>query len=266
MNTITHVRAKLSCHHTIEVPEGQPEGATVSCEKCPLDKDGNVRTRRIKRLLGVCPLPEGITDIGRNIVAAADNQPSAETLDKAAAAVCAIEDAAEDPELVAQLAASIAAAEAAKPQASNDRAERLDLAKAEHKALKNWQANGRQGEAPATPNLDAMNADYAAGVKPSKRAKSSTPRIAPVRKPGHRFFRRGNPFTDRENKLSNIAWQCTKGLGDDGGRLNTVQLTQLLTDAGITDPYNTEWSLTLPNGVLVEARVLSASEVQGDQS
>jgi hypothetical protein len=239
MNTITHVRAKLSCHHTVEVPEGQPEGATVGCEKCPTGKDGEVRTRRIKRLLGACPPPEVIETVG-NI---SDGQVAIATVPT------------EDAELVAQLEASIAMVEAARP--AEGRMERLELAKAEHEAIKAWNAAGRKGSKPVTPNLDAMNADYAAGVKPSKRAKSSNPQVTPVRKAGHRFFRRGNPFTDRENKLSNIAWQATKGLGENGGRLDTVQLTQLLADNGITDPYNTEWALTLANGVTIEARILT---------
>lgn len=44
------------------------------------------------------------------------------------------------------------------PAAAEDRATRLNLAKAEGKALKAWTADGEQGTRPATPNLDAINA------------------------------------------------------------------------------------------------------------
>jgi ParB family chromosome partitioning protein len=43
------------------------------------------------------------------------------------------------------------------PKASDDRAERLNLAKAETKALKAWTAGGETGPRPHTPNLDVIN-------------------------------------------------------------------------------------------------------------
>ena len=70
----------------------------------------------------------------------------------------------------------------AAPQASDDRMERLTLAKAEHQALQAWVAGGKDGERPATPNLDAMNDDYAAGTRSTRKAgKGAGRQVAPRR-------------------------------------------------------------------------------------
>lgn len=52
--------------------------------------------------------------------------------------------------------------------ASPDKVERVRLAKAEHKLLQAWVTDGERPPRPATPNLDAVNADHAArGAKKS---------------------------------------------------------------------------------------------------
>ncbi len=162
---IEHTWAVLSCNHRIAVPVGQPAGAQVSCEKCPKGKDDEFRVRRIKRLLDKpCPPPEMATPAEPQI-----NRPGESVTHVTR------KPPAEDPELIAQLEASIAAVTA---QASDDRAERYQLAKVEHTALKAWETNGRKGDRPTSANLDAMNDDYAAGTKPGKSSKGRTKRAA----------------------------------------------------------------------------------------
>lgn len=52
--------------------------------------------------------------------------------------------------------------EPATVEAESDPVLRLQAAKAEYKALKEWAASGATPPRPATPNLDALNADHAA--------------------------------------------------------------------------------------------------------
>lgn len=58
---------------------------------------------------------------------------------------------------------------AAAPALLPDGPERTAAAKAEHKLLQAWIKDGEQPPRPATPNLDAMNADYAAGKTAAER-------------------------------------------------------------------------------------------------
>lgn len=66
--------------------------------------------------------------------------------------------------------------------AAAERIRQLEVAKAEHNALREWRRNGEQGDRPATPMLDEMNERYiAAGCAPGssgskRRRSSSTPR------------------------------------------------------------------------------------------
>lgn len=53
--------------------------------------------------------------------------------------------------------------------ADPDPRQRAELAKAEWKALQAWAKAGEQPPRPATPNLDALNAEYAAGVTAEQR-------------------------------------------------------------------------------------------------
>lgn len=67
------------------------------------------------------------------------------------------------------------------PAYSTDPAELVQLAKAEHAALKAWAKDGSKPPAPATPNLDELNRQHAAGVTAKDRRKatkatSATPR------------------------------------------------------------------------------------------
>lgn len=58
--------------------------------------------------------------------------------------------------------------EAAAQAAAANRAERLALAKTEHATLQAWIKDGEKPPRPATPNLDAMNAEHAAGGPKAK--------------------------------------------------------------------------------------------------
>lgn len=63
--------------------------------------------------------------------------------------------------------AAVRAAETPEPVAAEDRVARLAQAKVEKKALDSFVKNGKKGERPATPNLDAL-------AEPSSKAKGST--------------------------------------------------------------------------------------------
>lgn len=77
--------------------------------------------------------------------------------------------------------ATVSARPAAKPvleqieqaaqAAATNRAERLALAKAEHATLQAWIKDGEKPPRPATPNLDAVNAEHAAGGQKPKAPK-----------------------------------------------------------------------------------------------
>jgi len=59
------------------------------------------------------------------------------------------------------------------PELLPDGPERVAAAKAEHKVLQAWIKDGEQPPKPATPNLDAMNADYAAGKTAADRRREA---------------------------------------------------------------------------------------------
>jgi hypothetical protein len=59
------------------------------------------------------------------------------------------------------------------PELLPDGPERVAAAKAEHKLLQAWIKDGEQPPRPATPNLDAMNADYAAGKTAADRRREA---------------------------------------------------------------------------------------------
>lgn len=59
------------------------------------------------------------------------------------------------------------------PELLPDGPERVAAAKAEHKLLQAWIKDGEQPPKPATPNLDAMNADYAAGKTAADRRREA---------------------------------------------------------------------------------------------
>jgi hypothetical protein len=57
------------------------------------------------------------------------------------------------------------AEEAARREAAIAAVDRVNAARAEHKLEKAWHAGGEVGPRPATPHLDAINAEYAARVQ-----------------------------------------------------------------------------------------------------
>lgn len=141
------------------------------------------------------------------------------------------------------------------------RTNRLLDAKGEWEALKQWRKNGEQGERPSTPILDA-NAEVFSPIRggsTKSRAGKGRRRFEPT--PGHRFFRNGRPFGDFGNKLGTVAYQTTGGVVDGRERISTGELEALLIAAGIESPRTTAWSYTLPNGVLLEARIVDGEIV-----
>lgn len=81
-------------------------------------------------------------------------------------------EAAQVAERVEQAKARLAASPV---QPADGKVERMQLASAEAKALKAWTEGGEQGERPATPNLDAIEAK-APARKATAAAKATTPR------------------------------------------------------------------------------------------
>lgn len=109
------------------------------------------------------------------------------------AAARQVPDPATDPAWGAAMdvAASVAAAGAelvadaertdATLRPSADRAERVARAQAEHRLMGEWISGGRKGDQPATPNLDAVHAEYASNGAGSQR-KVRTPRVVNPRR------------------------------------------------------------------------------------
>ena len=131
------------------------------------------------------------------------------------------------------------------------RVARTAAAKDEHKALSEWTKNGKKGPQPATPNLDAMNADHAAGKKAGPAKKAATPRTVQTVD-----FYVGERFLKGQNKLSSLAWYGTKDCGgsSSGGRMSATEIKAALAKAGITDPTTKPWKWTAPNGLVLSAR------------
>lgn len=204
METTTEVttKVKLSCNHVVYVEGSVSAGDLQQCDRCTASANGKPRHRRIRQVLSEAPSP-------------ADER-----------------DAADD--LVEKLAASIVAAEAVRQQPAPE-SERIEVignidgdtgdvasydmftAQAEHRAMKAWRDGGRVGDAPATPNLNALNAAHAAGQprsgkRPGKKAGAGTARtMAPRRKEANQA-------------------QATKGFG---GRSNAAAYSEPELDAYI---------------------------------
>lgn len=164
-STAATVTVRLSCRHVIDIEpaEGQPTadnlmGQTVECGKCPAKKSGGAPTRRIKAVLttadtGVAdPDPEPVlvqtsteTEADRHAIPA---DPEAELIGDA-------ERAAERGDATLRPSADRLVAEA-------KRGPRVVKASAEARALKAWTEGGEKGDRPATPNLEAIEAEKAA--------------------------------------------------------------------------------------------------------
>lgn len=139
-------------------------------------------------------------------------------------------------------------------EAHENRAERVRAAIKERKALKAWQKDGEQGPRPATPNLDAIEAEHENGgaLKAARKRSGKAPRAEQT----VRLFHDGKPMPDSQNKLSSVAYYYTKGIGgDDVERIGVGELRDLLAKAGVSEPTTTAWEVTLPNGVTLAAKV-----------
>jgi hypothetical protein len=159
--TIDRIKAKLSCNHVQDVPAGNPVGAQVECDKCPAKKDGDQPTRRIKRFVGEPttqpePTPANEVDDAEQRIAELTDEHVARGQAPETAAVMAEADA--DAERQdAPLPEDVTPA----PEADSYD---VTAARDESRALKAWVQAGREGDAPDTPNLDALNRAHAAGT------------------------------------------------------------------------------------------------------
>lgn len=156
----------------------------------------------------------------------------------------------------AEVVGHVAVALDGAPAAATDRAERLALAKAEHRILKEWVAKGEKPPRPATPNLDAINDEHAAAQQGGGRKAAKAKARAEVQGVTVRFFHDDKPMPNSQNKLSSVAYYFTKGIKRGADRITTDDLRAILTKAGVANPANTEWELTLANGVKLHTKRL----------
>jgi hypothetical protein len=150
------------------------------------------------------------------------------------------------------------------------RTDRINAVNAEWRAVQAWKAAGSVGEKPATPTMDAVLNETGEHFKPLRgfaaAVKSNGHGTKPGRKaieptPGHRFFRNDRPFSDSDNTLSSVAYQCTKGLDGERKRISTSELETLLKAAGIENPRTDVWEHTLANGIKLSARIVDGGGV-----
>ena len=137
---------------------------------------------------------------------------------------------------------------------------RQNAAKAEHAAFVAWQKAGSKGDAPATPNFEAIKAVAANSTSlrkgSAKGGKSSTPRVTTDKslrfgKVNEDGTRKG--LSDQNNRFSDLAWNYTKGVNGDAPRIPAAELRALLAKNGITEPTTTEWTFKLSNGITIGA-------------
>mgnify|MGYP001617383256 CR=1 FL=1 len=162
---IEHVVAiVLSCNHTLhrsdghDMPSTQGVGAPVGCPKCKPKKSGEAPTRRIRRCTSariVVPVdPPAMTEAEVFEAIAAPVSPAIRRTTELVTRrpITPVVDG-EDEEVT---------------PGNYD----LATAKAEHAAVRAWIAGGRQGDAPTTLHLDALNAAHAAGRPRGGQAKA----------------------------------------------------------------------------------------------
>lgn len=117
----------------------------------------------------------------------------------------------------------------------------------ESATLKAWSAAGSKTKRPATPNLDAVQAEYEAKERgePTKRSKSksTTTRVTPT----VQFFVDHHEQPPSHNRLSTLAARVKMTIGD---------LRAALKKQGVTDPDTTRWEVEL-NGKTIGARLLT---------
>lgn len=155
----------------------------------------------------------------------------------------------------AEVVGTVAVEVTTTPKAAESLVERLALAKAEHKILKEWVTKGEKPPRPATPNLDAINEEHAARVQGGGR-KSKKAAKAEVQGVTVRFFHDDKPMPNSQNKLSSVAYYFTKGIKRGADRISTEDLRAIIAKAGVANPANTEWELTLANGVKLHTKRL----------
>lgn len=148
---------------------------------------------------------------------------------------------------------------AGEPVALSDPVERLAAAKAEYAGLKAWKAAGEPEPRPATPNLDAVNAEHAAGGRKARKARKAEPVPAPVPAAGEAVLdlhtaRRasiaadlaagsmaavGNWVVYRPADADQTVARIVERTADRGqyeGRVAAYLVARLVLDTGATDP------------------------------
>jgi hypothetical protein len=136
--------------------------------------------------------------------------------------------------------------------AESNKVDRIRAAKPEYAALKAWDAAGAKGKRPATPNLDVI---HGRGVAPTTTTEKKQTKVAAT----VRFFHDAKPMPDSQNKLSSVAYYHTKAIKGTTPRVSTDDLRAILTKAGVADPEHTEWTHTLPNGVVLSTTMLATT-------
>lgn len=131
--------------------------------------------------------------------------------------------------------------------ASDDRIERLQLAKEEGKAVRAWKAAGSKGKRPATPNTEALEAKAPVRSSGSK----------PAPKPRIDFYKNGILVTSPQN----VIYHGTRGLkSKDSVRCTSSEFYAILESKrfGIADPKHSEWEISLPSGVVLSTKFRKA--------
>lgn len=140
---------------------------------------------------------------------------------------------------------------------ATNRTERLMTAKAQHAALKEWEAGGKVGERPDTSVLDELHADHASGRKrTTKKASTRAPKVKV------QWYRQGRPLGASYNSFATLALDGTRGMGDSGSakQLSAAALEALLIENGIPEPRSTTWVFELSNGQWI------GGVVEGDEA
>ena len=133
----------------------------------------------------------------------------------------------------------------------NLRTAALQVSKVERQAVKDHRASGSKAKAPATPVTDAINAAGSVvkfvGSAAAARSGAAGPRV------GIDFYRNGTLVTSPQN----VIYHGTKCIAPEGrARLTASEFWSFLeSEHGIQDPQHSAWSITLPNGVRLAAKV-----------
>lgn len=161
-DTTPTITLRLSCGHSVpfeddprdEVNAGNiAEGTPVGCEKCKRRADGSLSVRRVKAVTVIERVV--VSDDGGYQVEAPEASVGADIMD-------AVDEA------IAELAPPAPAAEA-------KRGPRVVAASREARDLKAWTDGGETGPRPATPNLDAIEAESGKKATRQPRAAAADP-------------------------------------------------------------------------------------------